>query len=197
MGVQLPRPASAASSIGAYARQSPATTGPPPSFGPRGPVAPVASNAPLLSPLVPTNTGFSNFIPTRPGGLMAQPTGFQQPMATGFQQPMPTGFQPMATGYQPQMQQPMQTGFVPPMPPPQLQTAPSFLQSQPTGFGGGAPAPLQAQMTGFAPGGIRQWSPQPPPAQPPATSSTPVDRYQPQNVFASMKTMRRSMLRSL
>lgn len=194
MGVQLPRPAS----VGAYARQSPAPTGQsqlqPPSFGPRGPVAPVASNAPLLTPLVPTNTGFNSFIPTRPsgmGGLMAQPTGFQQPMQTGFQQPMATGFQqPMQTGYQ----QPMQTGYVPPPPPPMPMQQPSFLQSQPTGYGApSAPAPLQAQMTGFAPGGIRQWSPQPP-AAPTPTPSTPVDRYQPQNVFASMKTVRRSCL---
>lgn len=53
--------------------------------GPRGPVAPVASNEALLNPLQPAQTGF---IPTRQQptgfqpGLMMQPTGY----AGGFQQ---------------------------------------------------------------------------------------------------------------
>ena len=42
------------------------------------------------------------------GGIVAQPTGFQQPQQTGFQQPQQTGFQqPQQTGFQ----YPQQTGF--------------------------------------------------------------------------------------
>lgn len=102
----------------------------PPSV-PRGPFAPVASNQPLLAPLVPTNTGFSGFVPTRPSPLTAQQTGFQpqlngfQPQLNGFQ-PQSNGFQPQPTGFQPQLLniQPQQTGFQP------------ALQPQPTGFSG-------------------------------------------------------------
>lgn len=84
--------------------------------GPRGPLAPVPGNQNLLSPLIPTNTGVTQFIPTRgqtsPSNfLSAQPTGFpqqQQPQQTGYQQPQQTGFQqPQQTGFQ----QPQQTGF--------------------------------------------------------------------------------------
>lgn len=111
----------------------------PPTVQPRGPFAPVPANQSLLAPLVPTNTGFQGFVPTRPspnqqgtppGFLNSQPTGFQsqpqlQPQPTGFQlQPQPTGFQPQPTGFQPQP-----TGF----------------QPQPTGF----QSPLQPQATGF------------------------------------------------
>lgn len=48
---------------------------------PRGPFAPVPTNEGLLKPLVPLNTGFNNFIPTRPastnamGSIPAQHTG--------------------------------------------------------------------------------------------------------------------------
>jgi hypothetical protein len=53
--------------------------------GPRGPFAPVPANQSLLQPLIPTNTGFKNFVPTRPVAspfqhqpsfLPQQPTGF-------------------------------------------------------------------------------------------------------------------------
>jgi hypothetical protein len=59
--------------------------------GPRGPLAPVASNEPLLNPLQPAQTGF---VPTR---NVPQQTGFQ-PQQTGFQ-PQQTGFQPQQTGF--------------------------------------------------------------------------------------------------
>ncbi|KAI8456989.1 hypothetical protein BY996DRAFT_4578923 [Phakopsora pachyrhizi] len=45
--------------------------------GPRGPLAPVAANAPLLNPLIPTNTGMRGFVPTTRQSLTAQPTGYQ------------------------------------------------------------------------------------------------------------------------
>lgn len=127
--------------------------------GPRGPFAPVPANQALLKPLVPTQTGFNSFVPTRPNSslspfanppsfLSAQPTGFQpqQPMMsqpTGFQ---PSGFQPQQqpTGFQPQQQmsgfQPQQpTGFQPQQ----------SLMSQPTGFPGMQQQPMMAQPTGF------------------------------------------------
>ncbi len=108
--------------------------------GPRGPFAPVPANQGLLAPLVPTTTGFTGFMPTRPATspsfLGAQPTGFQPslaPQATGFQPnlaPQPTGFQsnlaPQSTGFQPNFA-PQPTGFQPSLAP------------QPTGFGAGSP----------------------------------------------------------
>lgn len=71
--------------------------------GPRGPFAPVPSNQSLLQPLIPTQTGFNSFIPTRPNNnaspfqnpplqpsfLSSQPTGFQAPQPTGFQPSQP------------------------------------------------------------------------------------------------------------
>ncbi|CED82923.1 Src homology-3 domain [Phaffia rhodozyma] len=93
--------------------------------GPRGPLAPVPQNQGLLNPLIPTATGFGQFIPTRPqqstspfqqqqpqmtGYQQQQPTGFQQQQPTGFQQQQPTGFQQtQMTGYQPS------GGFMPQM----------------------------------------------------------------------------------
>ena len=43
---------------------------PPPINGPRGPFAPVPANQGLLQPLIPTNTGFASFVPTRPTNVM-------------------------------------------------------------------------------------------------------------------------------
>jgi hypothetical protein len=103
--------------------------------GPRGPFAPVPANQGLLAPLIPTTTGYSGFLPTRPATspsfLGAQPTGLQ-PQPTGFQgfAPQPTGFQsnlaPQQTGFQPNLA-PQPTGFQPSLAP------------QPTGYGGGSP----------------------------------------------------------
>ena len=71
-----------------------------------GPFAPVPANQSLLQPLVPTVTGFSGFIPTRPASnpptlntpspqpsfLSTQPTGFQPTGFTGALAPQATGF---------------------------------------------------------------------------------------------------------
>ncbi|KAI9433599.1 hypothetical protein H4582DRAFT_1986948 [Lactarius indigo] len=116
------------------------STGLPPPSGARGPFAPVPANQGLLAPLVPTTTGFTGFVPTRPATspsfLGTQPTGFQPslaPQPTGFQPslaPQPTGFQsnlaPQQTGFQPNLA-PQPTGFQPSLAP------------QPTGFGVGSP----------------------------------------------------------
>lgn len=50
-------------------------------LGPRGPVAPVYANQPLLNPLIPTQTGMSSFVPTRQP-LMPTMTGY--PMQQGM-----------------------------------------------------------------------------------------------------------------
>ncbi|QRV76374.1 actin cytoskeleton-regulatory complex protein SLA1 [Ceratobasidium sp. AG-Ba] len=122
-------------------------------LGPRGPPAPIPANQSLLSPLIPTNSGFNAFVPTRPGstptfgGLQAQPTGFQ-PSQPSFLQSQPTGFQPS----QPSFLSSQPTGFQP--------SQPSFLQSQPTGF---QPSPqpnfMQPQQTGFVPSPMASQSP--------------------------------------
>ena len=131
----------------------------PAQIGPRGPFAPVPANQGLLAPLVPTTTGFSGFVPTRPAtspsflgpqptgfqpSVVPQPTGFQPslaPQPTGFQPPLapqPTGFQPslapQPTGFQPSLA-PQPTGFQPSLAPQPTGFQPS-LASQPTGFGG-------------------------------------------------------------
>jgi hypothetical protein len=134
---------------------------PPAQAAPRGPFAPVPANQGLLTPLVPTTTGFSGFVPTRPATspsylrpqptgippsspLAPQPTGFQPsvaPQPTGFQPsfaPQPTGFQPsfapQPTGFQPSLA-PQPTGFQPSLAPQPTGFQPS-LAPQPTGFGG-------------------------------------------------------------
>lgn len=89
--------------------------------GPRGPFAPVPANQGLLQPLIPTTTGFNNFVPTR----------------TSFQ-PQPPQFQPQPPQFQPQLPQ-----F-------QSQSQPSFIPSQITSFPNN-PQPLMQQPTGFSP----------------------------------------------
>ena len=131
---------------------------PPAQSGPRGPFAPVPANQGLLAPLVPTSTGFSGFVPTRPATspsfLGSQPTGFQPslaPQPTGFQPSVasqPTGFQsslaPQPTGFQPSLA-PQPTGFQPSLAPQPTGFQPS-LAPQPTGFGGvGSPFGGSAQ----------------------------------------------------
>ncbi|CEL57607.1 Actin cytoskeleton-regulatory complex protein SLA1 OS=Ustilago maydis (strain 521 / FGSC 9021) GN=SLA1 PE=3 SV=1 [Rhizoctonia solani AG-1 IB] len=121
-------------------------------LGPRGPPAPVPANQSLLTPLIPTSSGFNSFVPTRPGstpsfgGLQSQPTGFQ-PSQPSFLQNQPTGFQPS----QPSFLQSQPTGFQPSQPS-FLQSQPSFLQSQPTGFQPSQPSFLPSQPTGFQAG---------------------------------------------
>lgn len=123
---------------------------PPAQGGPRGPFAPVPANQGLLKPLVPTSTGFSGFVPTRPATspsfLGSQPTGLAQPSPLA---PQPTGFQtslaPQPTGFQPSFA-PQPTGFQSPLAPQPTGFQPSF-SSQPTGF---QPS-LAPQPTGFQP----------------------------------------------
>ncbi|KAG2156026.1 hypothetical protein DEU56DRAFT_723571 [Suillus clintonianus] len=90
--------------------------------GPRGPFAPVPANQSLLQPLIPTTTGFNNFVPTRP--YNASP--FQGQAPPSFLSAQPTGF-PGTT---------------------QPQAPPSFLSAQPTGFPG-TTQPLFSQPTGL------------------------------------------------
>ena len=56
--------------------------------GPRGPFAPVPANQGLLQPLIPTKTGFSGFIPTKP----VSPPSFQNQPTPTFLSQQPTGF---------------------------------------------------------------------------------------------------------
>ncbi|KAI9464442.1 hypothetical protein BJY52DRAFT_1249080 [Lactarius psammicola] len=179
--------------------------------GPRGPFAPVPANQGLLAPLVPTTTGFSGFVPTRPATspsfLGAQPTGFQPslaPQPTGFQSnlgPQPTGFQPnlapQPTGFQSNLA-PQPTGFQPSLAP------------QPTGFGAGSPfgmgqlggvPPVPPLPTSFQNGSFAQLQPQPTGFNPgfgqpsygigsgaPPLPGGPAQKdTNPANVFAAMK----------
>ncbi|KAH9000105.1 hypothetical protein EDB92DRAFT_1829327 [Lactarius akahatsu] len=150
--------------------------------GARGPFAPVPANQGLLAPLVPTTTGFTGFVPTRPATspsfLGTQPTGFQPslaPQPTGFQPslaPQPTGFQsnlaPQQTGFQPNLA-PQQTGFQPNLAPQPTGFQPS-LALQPTGFGVGSPfgagqlggvPPVPPLPASFQNGSFGQLQPQP------------------------------------
>jgi len=168
--------------------------------GPRGPYAPVAANQSLLQPLIPTNTGFNHFVPTRTGGgtspFQAQPV---QSSFLGGQNFQPS--QPSFLNTQP-------TGFIASQP-----SQPSFLNSQPTGFAGnqqsilsqqtglpngnfggygnggmfqnpGSFTPVQSNPTGFNPG-FGQFNGVSPPPVPPLPSSNNVS---PANIFAQMKS---------
>ncbi|KAJ7283685.1 hypothetical protein C8J57DRAFT_1293275 [Mycena rebaudengoi] len=116
---------------------------PQPYNGPRGPFAPVPANQSLLQPLIPTQTGFNSFIPTRPCHLPIQqpfsaaPTGYpgSQPMAmqaqpTGFPGQQPISFQPTGAPF---------GGF-------NNQNNNGFVQSNPTGF---APSPFNNGQPAF------------------------------------------------
>jgi hypothetical protein len=150
---------SSPSPLGQHLQAQPTGLLPPAQSGARGPFAPVPANQGLLAPLVPTSTGFSGFVPTRPATspsfLGPQPTGFQPslaPQPTGFQPslaPQPTGFQPslapQPTGFQPSLA-PQPTGFQPSLAPQPTGFQPSFAP-QPTGF----QPPVAPQPTGFQP----------------------------------------------
>ncbi|KAA1095194.1 cytoskeletal protein binding protein [Puccinia graminis f. sp. tritici] len=131
--------------------------------GPRGPLAPVASNAPLLNPLVPLNSGMSGFVPTRPNTLQAQPTGFnptnsQMNSSSGFT-PNPMAMQPTGMGLGMgnqggiQMIQSQPTGMMQPPAFGMMQSQPTgMMQSQPTGMMQSQPTGMmQSHMTGMAP----------------------------------------------
>jgi actin cytoskeleton-regulatory complex protein SLA1 len=129
-------------------------TGLPQNGAPRGPFAPVPHNQSLLQPLVPTQTGFNGFVPTRPSSnppppipqqpsfLSTQPTGFQPPPQMQMQ-PQPTGF-PGNPSPAPQSAFPntQQTGFNP-------NVGNGGLVAQQTGFPGSAAGPMMAQTTSY------------------------------------------------
>ncbi|KAK0206793.1 hypothetical protein DFS33DRAFT_1381887 [Desarmillaria ectypa] len=176
----------------------PQLTPPPaqPYNGPRGPFAPVPANQGLLQPLIPTQTGFNSFIPTRSTGAAASPFAnnssppsflTSQPTVFPAQQPQilsqPTGF----SGAQPMMSQP--TGF------PAIQQ-PS--QPQPTGmpFGGfngsslfqnGGMNGVMSNPTGMNPGfgQFGNGMSSPPPPVPPLPNN---NNTNPANIFAQMKS---------
>ena len=56
--------------------------------GPRGPVAPVYQNQPLLNPLIPTQTGMNSFVPTRQP-MAPQMTGYPMMGMSGYPSLMP------------------------------------------------------------------------------------------------------------
>lgn len=87
--------------------------------GPRGPFAPVPANQGLLQPLVPTTTGFSSFVPTRP---QSTPFAFPPPPPLPLP-PQPSFLSAQATGY-PGLLFSQPNGF-----------NPTPMSSQPTGFG--------------------------------------------------------------
>lgn len=202
--------------MGQIAIQPTLSPPPQPYNGPRGPFAPVPANQSLLQPLIPTQTGFSGFIPTKPAAspspfnTLAPPSFLSQP-PPGFSNPQPILSQPTGfMGSQPIMSQP--TGFSNPQP-----------LSQPTGmfngnlnpgvspFGSGTfVQPLQSRkkiesliarisadtisldMTGFNPppnqSNFNAFASMssPPPLPLPPNQST--NNTSPANVFASMKS---------
>ena len=89
-----------------FANQAPVLShSPQPYNGPRGPFAPVPANQGLLQPLIPTQTGFTGFVPTKPvsspfsSSLSPPPFLSQQP--TGFSHPQPILLQPTGNVFNP------------------------------------------------------------------------------------------------
>ncbi|KAF8487578.1 hypothetical protein JB92DRAFT_3021974 [Gautieria morchelliformis] len=170
-----------------------------PQIGPRGPLAPIPSNQGLLTPLIPTNTGFNQFVPTRPASnppfsSTAQPSfqpSFQSPAPASFLSTPQTGF----GGTGPLM--PQQTGF--PSVSPQSGMY-SSIPPQPNGIGGGfggsglpnfmPPSSfggIQPNPTGFQPSFSQNGGLAPPLAGPPL-AGPPQKDHSPANVFAQMKS---------
>lgn len=136
--------------------------------GPRGPLAPVASNAPLLNPLVPLNSGMNGFIPTRPTTIQSQPTGFaaqampmvstnalhtnpmiMQPTGVGMSNLNAGGLQPLGMS----MLQSQPTGILQPQALSMMQSQPTgMIQPQPTAFIQSQPAAtFSSHMSGIVP----------------------------------------------
>ena len=76
--------------------------------GPRGPFAPVPANQGLLQPLIPTQTGFSGFVPTKPvtspfshSHSLSPPSPFLSQQPTGFSSPQPILSQPTGNIFNP------------------------------------------------------------------------------------------------
>jgi len=128
--------------------------------GPRGPFAPVPANQGLLQPLIPTQTGFTGFVPTKPVSSpflnsLSPPPPFlsQQPTSNIFNpNPIPR-FQGNNGGFTPLQTQP--TGFNASMNSSTFNTLPP-IQTQPTGFNANMNLstfntlpPIQTQPTGF------------------------------------------------
>ncbi|TFK43561.1 hypothetical protein BDQ12DRAFT_675175 [Crucibulum laeve] len=138
--------------------------------GPRGPFAPVPANQSLLQPLIPTQTGFNSFIPTRPSNNVSPFQSRLSPPFIGHQQ---TGIPPQ----QPMMSQATGVpfgGFNAVSP---FQNPPSF-------------QPVQSHITGFNPGmnqSVFSNGMSPPPPVPPLPSSTS-NNTNPANIFAQMKS---------
>ncbi|KAF9075858.1 hypothetical protein BDP27DRAFT_1415020 [Rhodocollybia butyracea] len=167
--------------------------------GPRGPYAPVPSNQSLLQPLIPTQTGFNGFVPTRAGTNLSPPS-FLQSQATGF-----PGAQPMSqmTGFpgaQPMMSQ--ATGFPGNQPMMSQPTGMPFMNGMNGGmngmntvnpFGSGG---VMTNPTGFNPGmgqgfntGMSSTPPVPPlPSFMPNNNGNNASSTNPANVFAQMKS---------
>lgn len=104
--------------------QSHTPTPPQPYNGPRGPFAPVPANQGLLQPLIPTQTGFNSFVPTRPP---TQATVPPVPQMQGLSLSPPPMMLPQQTGM-PMMAQP--TGM-------QMMSQPTGMPMNGNGFGGG------------------------------------------------------------
>ncbi|KAG7096990.1 hypothetical protein E1B28_004385 [Marasmius oreades] len=168
--------------------QTQQTSTPQPYNGPRGPFAPVPANQQLLQPLVPTQTGFAGFVPTRATNMNF---GTPSPVPS-FQTGMP-GSQLMmsnATGIpasQSLISQP--TG----MPFGNFNNPSPFGQQSPFQSSGSFNGPLMSNPTGFNPGFSQSpfnngiLSPPPVPPLPPSTSSNQTDTN-PANIFAQMKS---------
>ncbi|THV08589.1 hypothetical protein K435DRAFT_772053 [Dendrothele bispora CBS 962.96] len=156
--------------------------------GPRGPFAPVPANQALLQPLIPTQTGFNSFVPTRPassplGTLNSQSTGFpgQQPLAS-----QPTGFPGMQ---QPMMSQPtgMPFGGMNNMSGMGGMSGMNGMNA-PNPFGSGSTfSPVMSNPTGFNPGfgQFNNGMSSPPPVP---SNSNNNNSANPANIFAQMKS---------
>ncbi|KAI9631309.1 hypothetical protein KEM48_014485, partial [Puccinia striiformis f. sp. tritici PST-130] len=168
--------------------------------GPRGPLAPVASNAPLLNPLVPLNSGMNGFVPTRPNtnGIQAQPTGFNvsagyAPTTANPMMMQPTGMvlnggMGMGGLNSNQLIQSQPTGMSPFG---VIQSQPTGMMAQPTGMMSSM-GTMQPQMTGFNPGYSSVLNP-PVPNLPPMYSNPPQQQqatksFNPSDIFGQMKT---------
>jgi len=151
---------------------------------PRGPLAPIPANQGLLQPLIPTQTNFSNFVPTRPTNqspFQNPPSSFVASHTTGFpiQQnsflaAQPTSFQqPQSNGFQPIVPQPTSVpmgGFTQAAAMPTIQTNGFGQTSSTTSFN---PGFGQLQMNHVA-------------TTPPAPIA--VNNTSPANIFAQMKS---------
>ncbi|KAJ3571426.1 hypothetical protein NP233_g3768 [Leucocoprinus birnbaumii] len=166
--------------------------------GPRGPYAPVPANQGLLQPLIPTQTGFNSFIPTRANSVPspAPPMPNQFNSTPSLMASQPTGM-PGGMGFQQQQPQPL-LGQPTGMPVNGFSASPfgsgSVMNASPFGSGSSFqpntnvfnpnPSPLTVQPTGvFAQSPFNL-----PASPPPVPSNSGANSTAPANVFASMKS---------